>query len=588
MAKTPVARTFERDAEGDGYCYSRPPDDGEGPSAPVLAGAPDDNDIVLNWSPAIDALGGILDYQVERSAVSPESFSLLATKDSDVTTHTDTDVGNSVSWKYRVRARDTAPTPNAGSYSNIVTVTTPSSAEQLQPGTLAIEDASYSAAEGGQITFRVRRSGNGSASPTVTVNYAFTGLGSGAPNPSTGTLTWTSTTSGLQAATVSLGSVTTTTVGAVTLSNPQATTGSIQPTLGLSSVPVTVSDIPTAGYTHASVTGNFTNNGSIIISGAGFGANGPTTRLYATWSTGASGTNVQIADPETGSLLQAVNSPYYSTVAARDGSVSVCCHDGDAPGIRILRGTFPQSTRVKVRYWVYYPIGSSFPGGSIGSYSPAGSNYKLSWLGISATMSGGTDVCIPSFSGGTECRIDGNGNTAVEGSGCTWSPRYPNSSGTIQSHFRYGEWCMVECLQDADNEILRINHWTPTIAQWQRFAKSAPNYWGNSGSQYWSHYNLPGYIRAEPPSPNAFIYHADECVATGTGAWADVFFVRFASNTLKDLNDVLDIRHAEPTSWSNTSITATPRGISTVDLRGYSIVIRTDADTYIVLDGEIS
>ena len=98
VAKVPVAKTFERDAEGDGYCYSRPPDDGVGPSAPVLSGAANDDDVVLNWTPAIDALSGILDYQVERSAVSPESFSLLATVSSSVTTYTDSGVGNSVSW----------------------------------------------------------------------------------------------------------------------------------------------------------------------------------------------------------------------------------------------------------------------------------------------------------------------------------------------------------------------------------------------------------------------------------------------------------------------------------------------------------
>ena len=133
VAKVPVAKTFERDAEGDGYCYSRPPDDGEGPTAPVLSGAANDDDVVLNWSGAIDALSGVLDYQIERSAVSPESFSLLATVNGDVTTYTDT-VGNSVSRKSSNIAVVGPVAPNPLTPSDAMMIVPSSSNAPVTPG----------------------------------------------------------------------------------------------------------------------------------------------------------------------------------------------------------------------------------------------------------------------------------------------------------------------------------------------------------------------------------------------------------------------------------------------------------------------
>jgi hypothetical protein len=132
---------------------------------------------------------------------------------------------------------------------------------------------------------------------------------------------------------------------------------------------------------------------------------------------------------------------------------------------------------------------------------------------------------------------------------------------------------MVEALQDADTPMVRMNHCGATIGM-QRFTKpDASNYWGNSTSQYWSHFNLPGYIR-DTDYTNFNMYVADECVAAGVGAWADVFFGNAA-----DIDDCTDLRHAHITDWTTSSISCTPIGVN--DLTGWYVIIRLDDDTYL-------
>lgn len=480
VAKVPRAQTFLGDAAGDGYCYTRPPDDGEGPTAPTLSGAADDDDAVLNWSGAIDALSGILDYQIERSAVSPESFSLLTTVEGTETSYTDT-IGNNTSWKYRVRGRDTAPTPNNGTYSNTVTVTTPPSSSQLQPGTLSIEDASYSAAEGGQITFRVRRSGNGSASPTVTVNYAFTGLGSAAPASPTGTLTWVGTANGLRTVTVTLGSVSSTTVGAVTLSNPQAASGAIAPTLGVSSVSVTVQDIPAGGYSAPGIPSIVDDAISTIASDgtANFTGPAPTIFVFDDFRNGADGTSINLNGAVYGSWAgYNTGTPQYDTDVRHSGTAAMKGKVQSESKQRGLRLNYTPTDEFFLSFYMRHTVGPT--GIRIGGA-------KITWIfdGDNGTQSGqGYDMCWPTRTGVSSTAISIAGNDF-------------NQSGGFNNMWVANEWCRFSAWAK-DNGASPMNFYLQAISQTTGFQKrTAPTLvstmFNNSSSDSVNRLTIPGY-----------------------------------------------------------------------------------------------
>lgn len=317
------------------------------------------------------------------------------------------------------------------------------------------------------------------------------------------------------------------------------------------------------------------------LSGESFGT-GPTTVLFDPLSGGTNGATVSTSNPLVGSYSNTENA-FFSNSEARSGGTSVKVYQPDGNGKRALRTSWAQATVVAARYWIMFPAGTAIPGAVVGGYSTPTSNMKILWMGINSSMNGGTDICLPTFDGGTACSLTGNGNTQLDADGCTWQ-RYPTGSGTIQSHFRYGDWTMVEVLEDADTPTVRVMHCGATIGV-QRYTKSdASNYWGDSTSQFWSHANIPGYIRV--PSghanssgnvwPDTHIYIADFAIKTGSGAWADVFFINSSS-----IDTATDIRHAQISSWSTSSITCTPRGVSSVDLDGWYVVIRKADDTYL-------
>lgn len=105
-----------------------PPPDTTPPSAPtnLTVVAVVANQVDLSWIASTDDVA-VSGYQVDRcQGVSCSSFSLIASP--PFATFTDTSVGGATTYGYRVRAFDTAPSPNYSEYSNTVSATTPSGA----------------------------------------------------------------------------------------------------------------------------------------------------------------------------------------------------------------------------------------------------------------------------------------------------------------------------------------------------------------------------------------------------------------------------------------------------------------------------
>ncbi len=112
-----------------------PPPDTTPPSAPgnLTASALSSTQIDLAWLPATDDSGTVAQYLIERCSGSPCTFAQIATVSGATTSYSNTGLSPSTAYSYRVRARDGAPVPNIGPYSNTATATTPAPPDTTPP-----------------------------------------------------------------------------------------------------------------------------------------------------------------------------------------------------------------------------------------------------------------------------------------------------------------------------------------------------------------------------------------------------------------------------------------------------------------------
>lgn len=340
---------------------------------------------------------------------------------------------------------------------------------------------------------------------------------------------------------------------------------------------------PSTGFSFDGASGDVSEGGQFLVELPDWNATGPTTVMYDPLGGGVDAASVSTSNPKVGTYSQ-TGASFWSNDVSRHGGTSAQVYQPDGNGARALRTTWGQAQIVRVRYW--FNCTGAWPGGTVGGYSLSASNWKLAWLGTNSSMNGGTDICLPTFSGGTEYALSGNGNTVADDDGCTWY-RYPsgvNTSDRIQDHFRLDEWNMVEVLQDATNGIVRVNHINSTLGMQQYAKTGVTNYWGNSTNLWWSHLNVPGYIRTPNGQanssgnvwPNTRIYHADVSVTTGAGAWADAFFINAAS-----IGAATDIRHCQVNGWTGGAIQLTGWGWNGIDFTaGWHFITRNYDGTY--------
>ncbi len=112
-----------------------PPPDTTPPSAPgTLAATPASaTQIDLSWGAATDDSGTVAQYLIERCSGPPRTFAQVATVGGATTSYSNTGLSPSTAYSYRVRARDGAPVPDVGPYSNTATATTPAPPDATPP-----------------------------------------------------------------------------------------------------------------------------------------------------------------------------------------------------------------------------------------------------------------------------------------------------------------------------------------------------------------------------------------------------------------------------------------------------------------------
>jgi hypothetical protein len=227
--------------------WSRSPNDTVAPDAPEIGvpQAPSATEVTVPWTYGKDDNTGVTAAFVEiRETGAPTWTQAIVAYPTNV--YTFTGLNGSTSYETRVANQDGAPTPNVSAYSSTATIVTPPTVAQLAPGQVSITTSAVTVLEGGAINIAVARTGAGTSAPSIEADWAFLGFPAGVLI-ATGKFSWTGTDVTSRTATATAGAVSANITGTFQITAVRALSGTINPSLGTSSIAVTIQDQPVTG-----------------------------------------------------------------------------------------------------------------------------------------------------------------------------------------------------------------------------------------------------------------------------------------------------------------------------------------------------
>lgn len=325
--------------------------------------------------------------------------------------------------------------------------------------------------------------------------------------------------------------------------------------------------VPSISYSAPSISnisGTISNGQSIVISGSGFGATGPDIKVFDDFESGTNGSYINsdtsgiTSSATVGSWEPCVGCDIYrstySTDFAHGGTKSSRQNwtTNMQEGGRFLAETWTTPvTEVYLSYWVYLPSGMSTPDG--GFSSP---NWKMYWFYETPypTNDYSTETIYDPPGGGLSfgCVNDCLSNRIVQDFTpfASWSNgqwqrmeiylKAGATAGAIQEHFTNASYPRTQI----------VNMTGKTI---------------NAGTTGWDTFHIPGFARADTTTNT---YYDDIYVATGDGARARV---EIGNNST--YSSCTNLAVITPTSWGDTSITATVRTGSFTSGTAYLFVV---------------
>lgn len=324
----------------------------------------------------------------------------------------------------------------------------------------------------------------------------------------------------------------------------------------------------------SNVSGTLTNGQSITITGTGFGSTGPTVTVYDEFEKGTVGNEIskstgsatvnewtRVASDDVGRDERS----RYSSTYAHSGTKSAWqdWYSGSDSSVPLFARNLGAATSVYAQFWTYVPVGGHVPG--YGSVS--GTNWKT-WLIYQGPTSGLWDADT-SCSYGAVILTDID-SWPMTGSGfaplATW---YDNSGrSSLQSsqggyhdtdyaslNIAAGVWERFEVYLTASSSS------AGTLGAWQMSANQARAEMGyttglttthSAHGNHWDMIQFPAFGRGE--NNYGTTYYDDVYVATGSGALARVEIGNNAT-----YSSCTNLATCTPTSWGDTSITATLR-----------------------------
>lgn len=338
-----------------------------------------------------------------------------------------------------------------------------------------------------------------------------------------------------------------------------------------------------------SIQGSVLNGQQITVTGAGFGATGPTVVLFDDFERGTSGGFIQLNLAQIGSWSGQKNYPKYDGTYKVSGNLAAAisnnspvdlgsaCGNPGAPNCdnssnwQALMHRFPTPpTRVFWSFWHYVPTGHGFPVESVGDI-----NWKVTWIyGTAACPDCVTnDWFIPvtneqHHSSNWEMFNVGS-NQGFTGSNCS-TAMYPMYYVRPQE---IGRWMRTQIYIDGSSSC------SGTVRLWEiPFASATTGGFGcgsgqntcqmlrkerlniNTQIEPWRMFSLNGYARTNNSATNhAYMRYDDVYIATGSGALARVELSSHPTWGDTAHGSDLNMTICTPTSWSDRSVQCTVR-----------------------------
>ena len=317
--------------------------------------------------------------------------------------------------------------------------------------------------------------------------------------------------------------------------------------------------VPVTVYSQPSITGvtpsSFANGDSITISGSNFGSTGPTIVVFDDFEKGTNGNPIStLAGSATVNEWDAILYTTYSTAQAHSGTKSVRFNFGDAynyGGDRQLSVNTTGSTRIYMSFWMLVPTGSYIPGVNTAD----GGNWKFALItGQPWPKSDYVVVLLGDVGGDYQAP-----NPWYDSSGLSITGYGTNT--LAKNRWHRWEWYAVGSSASSG-----------AMQTWETNSGNARHYIGGGtglttlhSDDTWDWVDFPAYARVDGTAIN---YYDDVYVATGDAAQARVEIGNNAT-----YSNCTNLAIITPTSWSNTSITATVRTGSFSNGTAYLFVV---------------
>jgi len=212
------------------------------------------------------------------------------------------------------------------------------------------------------------------------------------------------------------------------------------------------------------ITGNLSDGESVVLTGAGFGSQGPTIHIYDNFDIGGiAGDDVDLTAVVGAWFGYGTNKPTYDEVSY-SGDFSIRINKGIRNGgFSHVKAAFPPATEVFISYWLQVPEGTTFPGADIPGIIPTTSTvtggtgtWKPVWMFDGDNNETDNDVIFPNYANG-DFFLFGNNTLRIGGTvRMTFPTDNPSQTDSI---FRFGKWIRITAwLQGGDDpDPSRVN-----------------------------------------------------------------------------------------------------------------------------------
>jgi hypothetical protein len=305
----------------------------------------------------------------------------------------------------------------------------------------------------------------------------------------------------------------------------------------------------------SSLSGAVSNGAIITITGSGFGATGPNVLLFDDFDSGTNGSTINLSGasgPRVGAWSARGNASTsliaYSNAYAHSGSLSWMADryagsSGCGDGVNIfLQKLLPNVNEIYVSYWNYYPSTFIYPGSASGC-----TNLKVFWMWDNAAGFGASDIW-------SVYNTDWAWHWGCSGDAGDCSGRLYLNEPASYPHIILGQWTRWDQYFKGEADSTGISQFWLTDATHARYA--VQNVAGKNmanAAHTWDTLNFCAYSRPVS-NHNSTSYQDDIYIAYGPGARARVEIGNDAN-----YSKCTNLAVSTPTSWSDTSITATVR-----------------------------